>query len=135
MNYCRKCNSLKIRMKGEERLKTRIIVTAVIVLIYSIVGTLTEKIATVNIAEASTRQLTDTNDADIADMLAKRFGAMTIDECRTQKGDVFNKVKVDITELYRDRGITIKTVGVNGGLSYVDAKIDPPEPAYSYPTG
>jgi hypothetical protein len=72
----------------------------------------------------SLEDVMDTNiRADVADLLAKSFGQLTLDECRNKKAIVFDDVRTSVTQMYAERGVTITTLGVNGGLVYQDEGI------------
>lgn len=55
--------------------------------------------------------------------LSKAFGALSLEECKAQKGKVFAAVELLTKDHFKAYGITIQNVGSAGGLSYDDHRI------------
>ena len=70
----------------------------------------------------------DTNVRNRAsDLLTVGFGKRTLDQCREEKGEVYNKARVVLVEEFAEFGITISQFGLAGGLTYdpeIQNKID-----------
>lgn len=59
----------------------------------------------------------------VQDRLAQKFGALVLEECKKQKGKIFEEVGKETIANFKPYGITISTVGNAGGLEFDDPKI------------
>lgn len=59
----------------------------------------------------------------VAAEMAQRFGALTLNECRVRKGEVFKEIGEVVRANFQERGITVLTFGNVGGLVYQNPEI------------
>ena len=75
----------------------------------------------------TSKQLSEVIDQNVRgyvqDRLAQKFGALTLEECKSAKGKIFEEVSKETIANFANYGITIATVGNAGGLEFEDAKI------------
>lgn len=59
----------------------------------------------------------------IQDRLSKKFGSLSLEDCKHNKSQIFEEVEIETIENFSTYGITISTVGNAGGLEYDNTKI------------
>ena len=93
----------------------------------NITAFITEENAPTYLYYHTSKQLSEVIDQNVRgyvqDRLAQKFGALTLEECKSAKGKIFEEVSKETIENFSKYGITIATVGNAGGLEFEDAKI------------
>lgn len=59
----------------------------------------------------------------VLSVVSREFGKRNLDQCRTEKTDVFDIAYKETKTEFEKKGITIDVLGNSGGLNYADAKI------------
>jgi hypothetical protein len=59
----------------------------------------------------------------VAAEMAKRFGKMSLNDCREKKGDVFEEIRQVVSDEFSSKGITIMSFGNSGGLFYENEEV------------
>jgi len=60
---------------------------------------------------------------DIQSMLSEEFGGRELEKCKQEKNQIFDSVRIQITEKYKRFDITITSFGLSEGLTYEDREI------------
>lgn len=93
----------------------------------NITAFITEENAPTYLYYHTSKQLSEVIDQNVRgyvqDRLAQKFGALTLEECKSAKGRIFEEVSKETIANFSTYGITIATVGNAGGLEFEDAKI------------
>ena len=59
----------------------------------------------------------------VASFLSKEFGTRPLERCKREKGAISTNLMLYLADSFADRGVTISTVGIVGGLSYENPEI------------
>lgn len=93
----------------------------------NITAFITEENAPTYLYYHTSKQLSEVIDQNVRgyvqDRLAQKFGALTLEECKSSKGKIFEEVSKETIDNFSKYGITIATVGNAGGLEFEDPKI------------
>lgn len=73
------------------------------------------------------RQLNEVIDTNIKSFvltrLSEEFGRYNLTDCRKQKNNIFDKVELEATNFFSQRGVTIEYMGLSEGLTYLNPAI------------
>ena len=73
------------------------------------------------------RPLAQVIDSDVKSyitaIMAREFGERELHECKTDKSAVFDVIRKEAIPYWKDFGITIRTIGLSGGLTYENPQI------------
>jgi len=73
------------------------------------------------------KSLADVVDQDVRgkvlSILSREFGSKTLARCKEQKRDIFDVARTEVSEHFKQFGVTISNLGHSEGLTYVDKEI------------
>ncbi len=93
----------------------------------NLTGMIEEKASSKFLYYYTGRPLTEVMDTDVrgylSSILSREFGGYTLSECRSKKNEIMAKARKEMTEHFEPFGITITSMGIAEGLTYLNPAI------------